>query len=170
MTRIRWAHKVRYGSESSYIVGMSWLDECLEVEDWGCSKAYSKRYCRGQYRGIDGTPGAADEVAELNSYRSSTPGLFMRHVLEHNEDWRLILQNALDSFTQRMVLIVHRDFADEDIVNRGKRPEQLDLDISAKDLGKMIEGYCVATCFIRNETTTREAYDTLFFLEKSDAR
>jgi hypothetical protein len=60
-----------------------------------------------QYRGIDGTasPRCA-EVVDLVTYRSAVPGLFMRHVLEHNYEWARILDNALASFTERMALIL----------------------------------------------------------------
>ena len=60
-----------------------------------------------RYRGIDGTasPRCA-EVVDLVEYRSTIPGLFMRHILEHNYEWARILDNALASFTERMALIL----------------------------------------------------------------
>ena len=36
----------------------------------------------------------------------------MRHVLEHNIEWRRILANALESFRNRMVLIIFTPFGD----------------------------------------------------------
>src|SRR5262249_5738702 len=39
--------------------------------------------------------------------------IFMRHVLEHNADWRIVLGNALASFRRRMVLVVFTPFARE---------------------------------------------------------
>jgi hypothetical protein len=45
-------------------------------------------------------------VVDLVQYRSSVPGIFMRHILEHNYEWAQILDNALASFTERMVLIL----------------------------------------------------------------
>jgi hypothetical protein len=60
-----------------------------------------------RYRGIDGTasPRSA-EVVDLVTYRSTVPGVFMRHILEHNYEWAQILDNALASFTERMALIL----------------------------------------------------------------
>jgi hypothetical protein len=60
-----------------------------------------------RYRGIDGTSSPfCDEVVDLVAYRSTVPAIFMRHVLEHNYDWARILDNALASFSERMVLIL----------------------------------------------------------------
>jgi hypothetical protein len=37
----------------------------------------------------------------------------MRHVLEHNAEWRDVLTNALGSFTRRMVLVIFTPLVDE---------------------------------------------------------
>jgi hypothetical protein len=106
-------HEKRYGVEDSYRVGMDWLKDCELVEDWGCGPAYSRNHRKGSYRGVDGTEGFCDVVADLATYKSSPPGLFMRHVLEHNVEWRPILENALNSFTERMSLIFFTPWADK---------------------------------------------------------
>jgi hypothetical protein len=41
------------------------------------------------------------------TYRREVPGIQMRHVLEHNGEWQVILRNALNDFTKRMALVVH---------------------------------------------------------------
>ena len=41
------------------------------------------------------------------SYRRIVPGILLRHVLEHNYKWPVILQNALEDFTVRMVIVLH---------------------------------------------------------------
>jgi hypothetical protein len=46
----------------------------------------------------DSSPRCA-EVVDLAHYRSNVPGIFMRHILEHNYEWARILDNALASFT-----------------------------------------------------------------------
>jgi hypothetical protein len=92
----------------TYRLGADWLAGCASVEDWGCGLGWMRTLVApGRYRGIDGsrTP-FADEVRDLVEYRSCTPGLFMRHVLEHNHAWAAILDNAVASFTQRMVLVL----------------------------------------------------------------
>lgn len=105
-------HAKRYGVEDSYRIGMDWLKGCEVVEDWGCGPAYSKTYRQGTYIGVDGTEGFCDVVADLAKHESSPDGIFMRHVLEHNEDWKPILENALRSFRHRMALIFFTPWAD----------------------------------------------------------
>jgi hypothetical protein len=105
---------LQYGVVWTYVLGMHYLEDVALVEDWGCGCAFSRRFRRGAYRGIDGSPSRwTDHVADLETYRSQTPGLFMRHVLEHNPNWRTILANALTSFTERMVLITFMPFRSE---------------------------------------------------------
>ena len=48
---------------------------------------------------------AAPKLWIFVQYRSSVPGIFMRHILEHNYEWARVLDSALASFTQRMALI-----------------------------------------------------------------
>src|ERR1700722_11100627 len=86
-----------YGDVRSYEVGAAFLADCELVEDWGCGKGGMRQYVApDSYRGIDGsrTP-FADVIADLREYRSDVDGVFVRHVLEHNYDWRTILSNVL---------------------------------------------------------------------------
>jgi len=97
-----------YGETTSYEIGAAWLAECALTEDWGCGAGWLSTVMPPErYRGIDGTasPRCA-EVVDLVEYRSTVPGLFMRHILEHNYEWARILDNALASFTERMALIL----------------------------------------------------------------
>jgi hypothetical protein len=97
-----------YGDTTSYEIGAAWLAGCARVEDWGCGAGWlSTLIPLGRYRGLDGTSSPwCDEAVDLVEYRSTVPGVFMRHVLEHNYEWARILDNAVASFTERMVLIL----------------------------------------------------------------
>lgn len=97
-----------YRDTTSYEIGAAWLAACAPIEDWGCGAGWlSTLISSGRYRGIDGTASAhCSEVVDLVHYRSTVPAVFMRHILEHNYEWRAILDNALASFTERMVLIL----------------------------------------------------------------
>lgn len=102
-----------YGSGLTYNLGASFLADCPTVEDWGCGAQWFREIVKQrdlpvQVTGVDGSSGLCDIVAELTTHRP-TPrpaGIFMRHVLEHNRNWREILQNALQSFEQKMFLIL----------------------------------------------------------------
>lgn len=107
-----------YGETTSYEIGAAWLAGCALTEDWGCGTGWLRTLIPpDRYRGIDGTASLfCDEVVDLSAYRSTVPGVFMRHVLEHNYEWARILDNAVASFTERMVLILftpERDTTEE---------------------------------------------------------
>lgn len=104
-----------YGGFGSYELGAEWLADCELVEDWGCGKGWLRTLVEDErYRGIDGSASPlADEVVDLAEYRSEVPGLFMRHVLEHDWRWEQILDNAIASFTERMVLILFSPLQNE---------------------------------------------------------
>jgi SAM-dependent methyltransferase len=110
------AEPFAYDAEESYRKGMAYLDGHGTVEDWGCGTAYAKRFVKAsKYIGVDGSQSRfVDTVADLQTYRSDVDCIFMRHVLEHNYGWRLILQNAVQSFRERMVLILFTPFAEHE--------------------------------------------------------
>jgi hypothetical protein len=102
-----------YGDVTTYILGAAWL-KGLDVEDWGCGLTWMAQYVDKGYVGIDGSHakgGFSVKIEDLAMYKSKTPGLFMRHVLEHNYDWKQILNNAIASFEKRMVLVIFTPFA-----------------------------------------------------------
>ena len=104
-----------YGLTETYQIGADWLSDCELIEDWGCGKGWFRNYIdEGSYRGIDGSHSPfSDEVVDLATYRSEVPGIFMRHVLEHDFRWTSILDNALRSFTNRMALILFTPYCEE---------------------------------------------------------
>ncbi len=109
---------VKYGQDDqTYKLGMSWLNEtCTTIEDWGSGSGYAAQFApRASVLGIDGSPGRrVDVVADLRTYQSTKPdGIFMRHILEHNRDWRMVLANAVASFRKRMVLAIFTPFGEE---------------------------------------------------------
>jgi SAM-dependent methyltransferase len=103
------------GDDVTYRKGMAFLDGHGTIEDWGAGTGYARRFAtRSTYRAVDGSPSlGVDRVVDLRRYRSDADCIFMRHVLEHNPEWRTILENALGSFRRRMVLVVFTPFADE---------------------------------------------------------
>ena len=116
----KWAERYRnqvnskpYGDNTTYIKGAEFLQHLSFVEDWGCGTSWFRNFIPvGRYRGIDGSHSKfVDKVIDLTKYRSEVQGLFIRHVLEHNESWKTILSNALTSFTERMVLVLFTPFS-----------------------------------------------------------
>lgn len=105
----------RYGhSDVSYIKAAEFLNDG-PVEDWGCGACYAKKFFNSSYIGVDGTNDFCDIQADLRYYKSNIHGILLRHVLEHNVDWKLILQNALDS-CDKLALVIYTPFVNETIV------------------------------------------------------
>lgn len=149
-----------YDDTAMYVLGAEWLAGCDRVEDWGTGRGWFKTL-RPDAIGIDGsqTP-HADIIADLETYRSTTSGLWMRHVIEHNWAWERILTNAVASFTDRMALclftpdgpaVAQLDFVD---------PGVPDLCIPTPLIDDVLaEAGCDWTC-------TEYATDTVYGLER----
>ena len=157
-----------YGDVLTYVLGGAFLAG-LAVEDWGCGLGWFKKYASGPYLGIDGSASPfADVIADLRDYRSTTPGLFLRHVLEHNTDWKRILENALASFEQRMVLVVFTPFSDythviaENDWAPGVRIP--DISFAMSDLTSLFSGWLVTEESL--DTSSQYGQEHVFFLDK----
>lgn len=100
---------IRYGADDTYVRAAQWVQHCRTVEDWGAGGGGLHRFLHTgvHYVGVDSsaTP-YAGVMADLVSYRSTADGVVLRHVLEHNHDWRAVLDNAVASFTQRLVVVL----------------------------------------------------------------
>ncbi len=156
-----------YGLTETYALGASFLAPCALVEDWGCGKGWFRAHGLrpGQgYGGIDGskTP-FADVIADLASYRSRVPGIFIRHVLEHDYRWRQILANAVASFTERLVLVLFTPMQDETReLAFAPDPGVPDLGFAEQDIAAFFDG-----CQWRAETlatATQYGTETIFFV------
>lgn len=175
-----------YADDVTMRLGMAWLDEtCETVEDWGCGTAWAARFLtRAAYTGVDGSPSPwTAVVADLREYQSDVDGIFMRGVIEHNEDWELVLANAVASFRRRLVLVVHtpvqddsgqtRNIAAAGLIRPSSTPQALahpgvpDLSFRRADLTRHLAG-----CQWREELVPSAAQygpETMFYAEKPGA-
>ncbi len=101
-----------YGDTVTYQLAANFLADMEEVEDWGCGTGGFKRLFKGKYSGIDGSDNPfVDKVVDLRTYRSNVDGIMMRHVLEHNYDWKDVLSNVMSSFNKKFCLVLFTPFA-----------------------------------------------------------
>lgn len=110
------------------------IPEILDIEDWGCGFGGFEDYVGEwqHYIGIDGskTP-YASKIEDLVHYRSTVDAIHLRHVLEHNEEWKAILNNFLESFQKRGVLTIFTP------MNKGQKKVRVYEDFDG--LGRMID-------------------------------
>lgn len=159
-----------YGDTVTYQLAADWLKDCSMVEDWGAGKGwFSKFIDPGKYRGVDGSHSPfANIIADLATYRSNVPGILMRHVIEHNYEWKAVLINALESFTERMVLVLFTPLADETHeIYYNTDPGVPDISFSESDLFHLFRLTGVSVS--RTETVknhTNYGGETIYYLEK----
>ena len=156
----------RYGDTITYRLAAVFLNG-LDLQDWGCGLAFFKQFVtNGKYTGVDGTWSKwCDVHADLGEYRSSTPGLHMRHVIEHNVQWQKVLDNALASFTERMVLTLFTPFAAQTHVIQTVAHGVPDTSFKLSDITDRFTG-----CTWRMEshvTDTQYQIEHIFYIERA---
>lgn len=159
----------RYGNTISYSLAEEFLKD-LEVEDWGCGTGAFKRIHQGAYIGIDGskTP-FANKIADLRHYQSRVDGIMMRHILEHNYDWELVLRNALASFKKRFCLVIFTPFrTTTKVIDQNKKHG---VDVPTISFKKSDIEKCFGDLKWRLseniKTSTRYGAEHIYFVEKS---
>jgi len=118
----RLAHP-RYGTDDTYTRIAAYLGGLESVADWGGGAGHLRAFLPPTvtYTVIDGTYQGDDQVlADLATYREPSDGIAIRHVLEHVDDWRAVLRNALAAFRKRLVLVTFTPDSDETYVAKTK--------------------------------------------------
>jgi len=160
-----------YADTESYRMGAEFLQDCKVIEDWGCGKGWFAQFLDPSqvYVGVDGskTPFAQKQV-DLVDYISSTDGLFMRHVLEHDYNWEAILQNAVMSFLNRMVLVLFTPLSGGDTLEIAfaDDPGVPDLSLSKDRVEKIIKSGATITAQTTIKSSAQYGVETIYFLEK----
>ena len=164
----------RYGNTITYELGYNFLQSCDKIEDWGCGtggfKVLFNNNTVNKYIGVDGskTP-FANIKTDLTSYNSNVDGIFMRHVLEHNYEWKLILENACKSFKQKMCLVLFTPFSDEtkEIAHNLKHGVDVpDISFDKNELINIFERYNIKYELITLNTQTGYDVEHIFYLFK----
>lgn len=154
-----------YGDSTTYELGAAFLRDCEVVEDWGCGRGWLRNYIAPErYRGLDGSYSRfADRIVDLCGYRSSVDGVFIRHVLEHNYNWRPILSNAIAAAQRRLVLIIFTPFGEsEKELAYCEAVGVPDLSLRRSDVIESFGNRTWSTT--RLKTATHYEYETVFFV------
>lgn len=175
----RWKYKglgrVRYGHPESYERPAAWFDELGGVvEDWGCGCAFFKEYVKKcKYIGVEGSMNDwVDRHVDLRNYRSTCDHILLRGVIDHNEDWELVVQNAIASFQKRMVVMIFHALGPrtKKILTHtsGRYPGVIDMQFCLSDLMKYFLPYLVKVEDIPAVLPKYINNEILFYLEKKD--
>ena len=157
--------QTRYGDDDiAYQLGAEW-HKGLSVEDWGCGLGWFRRFHDGPYLGIDGTASPfADIVTDLTRRRLTVfnpQGIFLRGVLEHNVEWRKILDNALASATKRIFIGIFTPNGNGEIIDTTEELGVPDIALPWDEVGDIIREAGWDTTFNVRPTSThygREAF------------
>lgn len=156
-----------YGQDAArvFTIAADFLDG-LATEDWGCGFASYRAFHRGPYLGVDGTPGWCDVVDDLVTRATSTPGLLMRAVLEHNDEWRALLANAVRSAAERLVVVTFIPDPGRDPVQVGFTPELgvPDIAIPHAAIQRALKGWTVET--VEVDTATAYGGETVWLASR----
>jgi hypothetical protein len=162
-----------YGNTVTYEKGYTFLQTCDKIEDWGCGTGGFKVFFTNnlnKYIGVDGSKTPFSDIkADLTTYNSNVEGIFMRHVLEHNYEWKLILENACKSFTQKMCLILFTPFSDKttEIAHNLKHGVDVpDLSFDKNELINIFEMYNIKYELLTLNTNTGYNIEHVFYLSK----
>ena len=98
----------QYGTPDTYQLAANWLAGCPTVADWGGGTGHFRHYLPPtvRYTVVDSTQQYTRQVlADLRAYAAPSDGILLRHVLDHNEAWRTILENAMLACRHRIAVV-----------------------------------------------------------------
>lgn len=164
-----------YGDDATYRMGAEFLRGCDPIYDLGCGKGgfWSTLHAMGlnnMVLGVDGsqTP-FAGRIVDLTTFADRpAPGVFMRHVLEHNYEWEKILRNAVQLFTGRMVLVLFTPLQPETKqIAWNEDPGVPDIGFAAADIERLLEDHGLSYTRGTYRTGTQYGEETVFFVQKA---
>lgn len=162
-----------YGNSDSYQLLADWVADCELVEDWGCGKGWMRKFVDAdRYVGIDGTRSPfADIHTDLVDYTSSAAGIVIRHVLEHDQRWELILDNALASFRQRLGLALFTPLQDAtQVIDRTEIVDVPDIGFAEGDLtAKFIDAGCLWERVDVDPSPTKYNIEHVYLIRRVDS-
>ena len=170
---------IMYGDDYTAKLASEWLnqDSITTIEDWGCGYGGFKNFIAPHqtYIGVDGsnTP-FADKIVDLSMYETQVDAIHLRHVIEHNQNWKIILENFLSGFTKKAVLTLFTPFMAETTTVaayenwRGTGTTMVDISLSYDELMSIISKHqdIKVKTELNLNTHTQYKVEHVFYLEK----
>lgn len=160
------------GSSDSYHLAAGFLKDCKVVEDWGGGLGYLKELLPEgvEYRNVDGSHNEfVDIEADLTSYMSpgGVDGICIRHVIEHNPQWRQLLDHAYVSTKRKLCLILFTPLVKE--THQMSWHEQVgvpDIAFKTADLLPQVGQWDIHWTQIKSQT--QYGVETIFYMWRAD--
>lgn len=126
-----------YGNTPTFKLAADFLKECKTIEDWGCGSGVFLSFCKNAI-GIDGsdTPFATKKFIDLTNYISEVDGIHIRHVLEHNYEWKKILNNLFKSAKKKIVITLFIPLNDKDNTEEINHNKRIGVDVPSLSISK----------------------------------
>lgn len=168
-----------YSDPITATLASQWLNikEIKTIEDWGCGFGGFKDYVAPHqtYVGVDGSESAfVDKIEDLEKYTTVVDAIHMRHVLEHNQQWRIIFRNFLKSFEKRAVLTLFTPFTEKETIIKlrenawGTGRSMVDISLPLDEITNIISEFSNIKYHTRFDLVTETQYkiEHIFYLEK----
>jgi len=153
-----------YGDSPSYQLAADFV-KGLAVADWGCGKGWMRRFIAPElYHGVDGSASPfADEVVDLTDYHTPSPAIILRHVLEHDYNWKLILRNAVAAAQQRLVVVLFTPPVDvTTVIAFNDEPSVPDIAFNVDDIIDEMHNFNVV-CLEQPSERTQYKVETMIY-------
>lgn len=159
---------IPFGDNISYEIGAKFIDG-LATEDWGSGYGWFLTVHSGPYIAVNNVPVMPwpEIIADLHDYTSNTPAIFLRAVLEHTPNWRKILNNAILSATEKIVLVVTTPDGDDNIIKYIGNTEIPDIALPWKEIDETFlkNNWNFEKIFL--ETKTHNGIDSIWLAQKN---
>jgi hypothetical protein len=159
---------VPFGDTISYEIGAKFIDG-LPTEDWGSGYGWFMKVHTGPYTAVNNVSvmDVPEIVADLHVYKSSTPAIFLRAVLEHTTNWRSVLNNAIASATEKIVLVVTTPDGNDKVIKYIQTTEIPDIALPWQEIDKMFltSGWNIKKRVL--ETSSHNGIDAIWLAQKN---
>jgi len=152
-----------YGALDTYQLAAEWLQGCATVADWGGGTGFFGTLLPPAvaYRVVDGTVQTTDQtLVNLAHFREPSDGILLRHVLDHNLDWRAILENALAACRRRLVVVTFTPDAPATTIAKHKSGWPI-LHFNPEDLRAVM-----GPAFVRDEAVQTTHPERIYYVER----
>ena len=156
--------------DTTYRLCAEWLAEtCATIEDWGAGMGYARKFIPAgvTYTTVDWAPSAGADITADAAVRRPDPapdGILLRHVLEHNDRWQAVLDNAVATFRRRLALVIFTPFAET--TRRLTDQWPIDWSFRKDDLAARLGGMCVRDEHLDTCGIQYDSGEHVFLLER----